>query len=198
LPGADTHLLRLREIKAFLRALDRSSPAPGVELTLIGGAAVALLCEDGERQTDDIDTLASDALERAMRVGAQQVPPVNVNARGDMFDNYLPEDWESRRRQVFPFAPGSHRLRVFVPCPEDLAVMKVFRFLSKDQDDLCRLARLPTFDRNRFQASFLSVLPVSIGDKRRDAQSFAQAWNALFDPEPRLDTDEVLRRAGIA
>ena len=62
MPGADTHLLRLREIKAFLRALDRSSPAPGVELTLIGGAAVALLCEDGERQTDDIDTLASDAL----------------------------------------------------------------------------------------------------------------------------------------
>lgn len=87
--------------------------------------------------------------------------------------------------------------RVFVPCPEDLAVMKVYRFLSKDQDDLYRLARLPTYGRDLFQRSFLSVLKVSIGDKRRNAQSFAQAWNALFDPEPRLDTDEVLRRAGL-
>ena len=140
MPRTDTHLLRLKEVKAFLRALDRATPAPGTEITLIGGAAVALLCEDGERQTDDIDTLGSDALERATRVGAQQVPPVNVNARGSLFDNYLPGDWERRRRQVFPFSPGSHRLRVFVPCPEDLAVMKVFRFLSKDQDDLYPLA----------------------------------------------------------
>lgn len=193
----DTHLLRLKEVKAFLRALDRAIPAPDTEITLIGGAAVALLCADEERQTDDIDTLAGEALEEAMRIGAQQVPPVNVNARGDMFDNYLPEDWESRRKQVFPFSPGAHRLRVFVPCPEDLAVMKVFRFLSKDQDDLYRLAHLPGFDRDLFQESFLSVLRFSIGDKRRDAQSFAQAWNALFQPEPRLDTDEVLRRAGL-
>lgn len=111
---------------------------------MIVGAAVTLLCADDERQTDDIDTLAGSALEIAMQVGARQNPPVNVSARGDMFDNYLPEDWESRRRQVFPFSPGSHHLRVFVPCPEDLAVMKVFRFLSKDQDDLYRLAQLPT------------------------------------------------------
>ena len=194
----DPHLLRLKDVKAFLRALDRAMPAPDAEITLIGGAAVALLCADEERQTDDIDTLASEALEDATRVGAQQVPPVNVNARGDMFDNHLPEDWESRRRQVFPFTPGSHRLRVFVPCPEDLAVMKVFRFLAKDQDDLYRLAQLPGFDRDRFKESFLSVLRFSIGDKRRDAQSFAQAWNALFHDEPRIDTDEVLRRAGLA
>ncbi len=54
---SDTHLLRLKEVKAFLRALDRAIPAPGTEITLIGGAAVALLCADEERQTDDIDTL---------------------------------------------------------------------------------------------------------------------------------------------
>jgi len=198
LQRTDPQLLRLKDVKAFLRALDRAMPAPDAEITLIGGAAVALLCADEERQTDDIDTLASEALEDATRVGAQQVPPVNVNARGDMFDNHLPEDWESRRRQVFPFTPGSHRLRVFVPCPEDLAVMKVFRFLAKDQDDLYRLAQLPGFDRDRFKESFLSVLRFSIGDKRRDAQSFAQAWNALFHDEPRIDTDEVLRRAGLA
>lgn len=76
--------------------------------------------------------------------------------------------------------------------------MKVFRFLSKDQDDLYRLAHLPGFDGDLFQESFLAVLRFSIGDKRRDALSFAEAWNALFHPEPRLDTDEVLRRAGLA
>lgn len=194
---SDTHLLRLKEIRAFLRALDRSIPAAEMEISLIGGAAVALLCADEERETDDIDTLTTEALGEAARVGALQVPPVNVNDRGRMFDNYLPEDWESRRRQVFPLSPGRHRLRVFVPCPEDLAVMKVFRFLSKDEDDLVRLAALASFDRTLFLKSFLSVLKSSVGDKRRDAQSFALTWNALFRSEPPIDTDEVLRRAGL-
>ena len=194
----DTHLLQLKEIRDFIRTLDRAIPDPGTDITLIGGAAVTLLCADDERQTDDIDTLTGEALEIAMQVGARQNPPVNVNARGDMFDNYLPEDWESRRRQVFPFSPGSHHLRVFVPCPEDLAVVKVFRFLSKDQDDLYRLAQLPDFDRNLFQKSFISVLRFSVGDKRRDALSFAQAWNALFTPDPAIDTDDVMRLAGLA
>jgi len=198
LQRTDTHLLQLKEIRDFIRTLDRAIPDPGTDITLIGGAAVAILCADDERQTDDIDTLAGEALEIAMQVGAQQNPAVNINARGSMFDNCLPEDWESRRRQVFPFSPGSHHLRVFVPCPEDLAVMKVFRFLSKDQDDLYRLAQLPDFDRNLFQRSFLSVLRFSVGDQRRDALSFVQAWNALFDSEPPLDTDEVMRRAGVA
>jgi hypothetical protein len=198
LQRTDTHLLQLKEIRDFIRTLDRAIPDPGTDITLIVGAAVTLLCADDERQTDDIDTLAGSALEIAMQVGARQNPPVNVSARGDMFDNYLPEDWESRRRQVFPFSPGSHHLRVFVPCPEDLAVMKVFRFLAKDQDDLYRLAHLPDFDRNLFQKSFISVLRFSVGDKRRDALSFAQTWNALFTSEPPLDTDEVMRRAGLA
>ncbi len=76
--------------------------------------------------------------------------------------------------------------------------MKVFRFLSKDQDDLYRLAQLPDFDRNLFQKSFISVLRFSVGDKRRDALSFAQAWNALFNPAPAIDTDDVMRLAGLA
>jgi len=190
-------MLRLKDLKAFLMALDRRIPPPGRDIVLIGGAAVTLLCADDERQTDDIDTLAGEALELVMQIGAQQNPPININARADMFDNYLPEDWESRRRQVFPFSRGTHHLRVFVPCPEDLAVMKVFRFLSKDQDDLYRLAQLPGFDRSLFLKSFLSVLRFSVGDPRRDALSFSQTWNALFRSEPPLDTDEVLRRAGL-
>ena len=197
MPAHDTHMLRLKDVKAFLMALDRRIPPPGKDIVLIGGAAVTLLCADDERQTDDIDTLAGEALELVMQIGAQQNPPININARAGMFDNYLPEDWESRRRQVFPFSRGTHHLRVFVPCPEDLAVMKVFRFLSKDQDDLYRLAQLPDFDRNLFLKSFLSVLRFSVGDQRRDALSFAQTWNALFSSEPPLDTDEVIRRAGL-
>lgn len=77
-------------------------------------------------------------------------------------------------------------------------MMKVFRFLAKDQDDLYRLARLPDFDPNLFQKSFLSVLKFSVGDQRRDALSFAQTWNALFTSETPLDTDEVMRRTGLA
>jgi len=76
--------------------------------------------------------------------------------------------------------------------------MKVFRFLSKDEEDLVRLASLASFDRNLFLESFLSVLRFSIGNKRRDALSFAQTWNTLFPSEAPLDTDEVLRRAGLA
>jgi hypothetical protein len=197
LKKTSTHLLQLKEIKEFIIALDLAVPTPGTEITLVGGAAVALLCEDMERATDDIDTLNCETLEIAIKVGTSHSPPVNINARAGMFDNYLPEDWQSRRRLVFPFQPGTHKLRVFVPCPEDLAVMKVFRFLTKDQDDLYRLAQLPEFDRALFLRSFLSVLRFSIGDKRQDALSFALAWNALFDSESVLDIDELLRLAGL-
>lgn len=76
----DSLLLQLKEIMGFIRTLDRAIPDPGTDITLIGGAAVTLLCADEERQTDDIDTLAGEALEIAIRVGTRQNPPVNINA----------------------------------------------------------------------------------------------------------------------
>ncbi len=111
-----------------------------------------------------------------------------------MFEQFLPEDWTERLRLVFE---GRRRLKVFVPSPEDLAVMKVYRMEAKDADDIAKLARLPGFDRARFLTGFVRTLPSSIGPSRRHAQSFALIWNDLFPDAEVLETDSILETAGI-
>lgn len=190
---SDAVLLTLKRVEAFLREVDQAAEEP-IELVLVGGAAVLLLCRDHERETRDLDTLTDAGLVEARRIAATHVPAIDINHRAAMFESYLPGDWVHRVRIVFQ---GRHRLRVFTPCPEDLAVMKVFRFAAKDEDDLPRLVKVPGFRTDQFLESFVSVLRVSIGDKRRDAQTFSLVWNHLFPDEVPLDADEVCRRAGL-
>jgi hypothetical protein len=186
-------MLSLKDLEDFLDAVDRAL-GPPIDLVLVGGTAVQLLCRDPDRRTRDIDTLSTDTIPVLVQIAATHLQPIDINDRAALFESYLPDDWQDRVRLVFD-GPRK-RLRVVVPCPEDLAIMKVFRMGPKDEDDLLKLASLPGFDREGFRDRFLRLLPVAIGPERRHAQFFAEAWNGLFPDELPLDIDDVLKAAG--
>jgi len=189
-------LLTRSELERICREVGRILSGP-TEIILAGGCAVLAWCPDGTA-TKDMDgfrtedfVVFSHALARWSRATGEE--PVDANCRADAFEVFFPEDWREHICEARSLSSG--RLRVLVPRPEDLAVSKVFRFLSKDADDIERLASLPPFQRERFLSGFLNVLPVAIGDARVHAQSFAMAWNGLYPGEP-MDPQDVLKRAG--
>jgi len=172
--------------------------ADPVEILLTGGCAVLAWCPDGTA-TKDIDVahtegfvLFSEALARWSRSQGEDL--ADTNTRSDAFEVFFPENWKDRVCEAPSLCSGN--LRVLVPSPADLAVSKVFRFHSKDADDIQRLASIPEFDRERFLAGFLNVLPVAIGNPQMHAHSFTMAWNGLY-PGQDLAPEEILDRAGI-
>ena len=99
-------------------------------------------------------------------------------------------------RVVYAKSFSGKFLKVFTPCPEDLAIMKLFRFVAKDVEDIQRLFALSSFDANLFRNRFYSVLPIAIGDPRWHAQSFVILWNKQVPDRP-LSVEQVLDACGI-
>lgn len=162
----------------ILHALDRDLDEPA-DLVLVGGAALLLLVDDA-RVTFDLDVLGSSGLERIARVARDldfEGKPLPLSTRSAMFEGHLPPDWADRVR--WHAIAHLQRLRVATPSPEDLAVMKVFRLLSKDADDILRLATLPGFDRDLFRRGFALALPNAVGEPRWHEQSFRLVWERL-------------------
>ena len=133
------------------------------------------------RSTRDLDLLPTAGAE-AFRRAVAGVREIEVGTTAAGFEALLPEGWEARLALAAGLSGPS--LRVFTPAPEDLAVMKLFRFLAKDAEDIRTLAALPGFDRAAFRERFLSTLPTAIGEPRWHAQSFALIWNALYPDDP--------------
>lgn len=182
------------QLATLLARLDSHLDHP-VDLLLVGGAAVLVLCEDATA-TRDLDAFPTEdlaAIERALAEVVEQdgLGPVDLNRRSTGFESFLPEDWEKRVR--WSERLSTQHIRLGTPCPEDLAVMKLFRYASKDAIDIARLASLPDFDFEAFRRRFLRVLPVAIGDQRYHAQSFALAWNALRPGKP-VEVDALLKK----
>lgn len=184
-------LLDRKGLGTALRAIDAVLEEPA-DLILVGGAAVLLLT-DGVRVTFDLDAMQSAGLERIARATAES-PSLPLNARSDPFEVFLPEDW--RERLIGHTVEGVHRLRVYTPSPEDLAIMKVFRFGPKDADDIARLAGRRGFDRRSFRQRFIRVLRAAIGDPGWHAHSFEMVWNRLFPAEPLRREDLLSPLAG--
>lgn len=184
------------DLKQILSEVDFRLSEPA-ELLLVGGGALLVLCLDATatRDLNAFPTESQALLEQAflgVRLG-KRAEAIDFNTRSAAFESYLPEDWQGRILLSEEFS--TRRLRVFTPCPEDLAVMKVFRFAAKDAEDIRRLAELDSFDRDRFLEGFLEVLPVAIGQPRWHAQSFSLVWNRLY-PDRALTTEDLLERAG--
>ena len=169
-----------------------------LDLILVGGAAVVALVDEAEatRDIDLIRTTGFDELSRSPegRAIITLSEKFGFSARSDAFEVYLPERWRERSREI-PALAGE-RLRVFVPRPEDLAVMKVFRFYAKDQADIELLTSLSDFDIDLFRQGFLDALHAAIGHPRLPAQSFTMVWNVL-QPDRAMTVDVVLEAAGI-
>ena len=182
-------------LKVLLAQLDRLVDAP-VELLLVGGAAVLVHSTEGVA-TKDLDAFPTESLWRlqdALEAHSEEAPNVDLNTTSAGFETYLPQAWEERIQLSDEFS--TQRIRVFTPSPEDLAVMKLFRYVAKDAEDIARLASGASFDPAAFRSRFLSTLPVAIGQPRVHAQSFALVWNALYPSEPAT-IESVLELAGI-
>jgi len=180
-----------------LNRLDEALTDP-LDLILVGGAAVVALVKGAEatRDIDLIRTTGFDKLSRSPegRAVIALSESLGVSARSDGFEVYLPERWRERSREMSALA--GERIRVFVPRPEDLAVMKVFRFHAKDQADIELLTSLPDFDIDLFRTGFLDALHASIGHPRFPAQSFMMVWNVL-QPDRAMTVEGVLESAGL-
>jgi len=183
-------------LRLILLRLESAAEAD-TELILVGGAAILVLVPHAE-VTRDLDCLWTDGLQRLSRhLGDERWSALrkelHLSTRSDPFEVYLPPDWNDRARRSEGFSVG--RLSVYTPAPEDLAVMKLFRFRAKDAQDIQRLAAAD-FEPAAFKAAFLATLPFAIGDPRWHAQSFAMLWNSLY-PDSPVDADELLRAAGL-
>jgi len=168
-----------------------------VELIVVGGSAVLVLAPDSEA-TRDLDVLWSDGLRLlSERLGEEKwsalKAELRLSTRSDPFEIRLPPEWRERALRAKEFS--SDKLSVFTPVPEDLAVMKLFRFHSKDAEDIRRLAA-GRFDPSEFKKSFVATLPFAIGDPRWHAQSFVMLWNNLYPNSP-VEVDEILREARL-
>ncbi len=160
------------------------------ELLLVGGSAVLVLCEDAAA-TKDLDAFPTESLGRLLGAvsSGDFSKSVDVNTSSAAFESYLPEDWQSRIVHSVEFS--GRYLQVFTPCPEDLAVMKVFRYLAKDAEDIERLPGLERFNPQIFKERFLYLLPVAIGRPTWHAQSFAMIWNHLY-PDAPINSDDLV------
>ena len=188
-------LISRDDLKYLLAQIDRAISEP-VDLLLVGGSAVLVLCPRAVA-TKDLDAFPTDSLHhlsRALKNIRTQDRAIDLNTASAAFETYLPDDWQSRIAISAEFSTGN--IRVFTPEAEDLAVMKLFRYVAKDAEDIVRLAELENFCSEDFLSRFLEVLPVAIGDTRRHAQSFCLAWNALY-PDREIEIDEVLKAASI-
>ncbi len=188
-------LISRDDLKYLLARLDRVI-SEQVDLLLVGGSAVLVLCPRAVA-TKDLDAFPTDSLHhlsRALKNIRTQDETIDLNTASAAFETYLPDDWQSRIIISAEFSTNS--IRVFTPAAEDLAVMKVFRYVAKDAEDIVRLADLGNFHSEDFRSRFLDVLPVTIGDTRRHAQSFCLAWNALY-PDRKHEIDEVLKAADM-
>ena len=188
-------LISRDDLKYLLVRLDRVVSEPA-ELILVGGSAVLVLCPRAVA-TKDLDAFPTDSLHhlsKALKKIRTQGGVIDLNTASAAFETYLPDDWQSRIMVSAEFS--TNNIRVFTPAAEDLAVMKVFRYVAKDAEDIVRLADLGNFREEDFRSRFLEVLPVAIGDTRRHAQSFCLAWNALY-PDREIEIEEVLKAAGI-
>ncbi len=190
-------LITREDLASAIEGASRLIASP-VDIILVGGAAVLVWCKDGTA-TKDIDAMSTDGLdafEDALRSwsASRGQAALAIDRRADPFEVYYPEDW--RDRIVLAESVSTDRLRVHVPRPEDLAVAKIFRFAAKDAEDILKLSTVADFDPDLFQAGFVNVLPVSIGNQRDHAISFVIAWNRLY-PDRKLEVDEIWKRAGL-
>jgi len=183
-------LITRAELKRFLEKADRNLREP-VDFLLVGGAAVLVLCPQGTA-TRDIDAMPTEGLPLLMEaIGrinqSRRGAPLDVNTRCDPYEVHFPEEW--REHLLLSMEFSTERIRVFTPCPEDLAVAKIFRLHAKDADDIMLLSELPGFDRKRFLCGFIDVLPGAIGDRSWHVQSFLMVHRRLY---PDIPVDETL------
>jgi len=188
-------LVSREDLRAFLSRLDGAIDRPA-DLMLVGGSAMLVLSDEAVA-TKDLDAFPTETLDvliEALEGPGEVEWKLDLNTASAAFETYLPEDWQDRIKISREFS--TEKIRISTPSPEDLAVMKIFRFAAKDADDIERLARTADFDADAFRERFTRTLPVAIGEPITHAMSFCLAWNALY-PDQRIDFEDLLAECGL-
>lgn len=164
-----------REIRAFLKAVDRHAEAPS-RLVVIGGAAAALSFRSTSG-TADIDTANNStglrrACERARDETGWEMPlgPAGV------FDG--PYEYESRLKRVR--IRGLRKLQVLVPEKHDWALMKIVRLIEKDIEDIKEVAKATGLDKDVFLNRFLDEMTHVVGRRETLILNFLAMMEELY------------------
>jgi hypothetical protein len=168
-------LFAARELRAFLKAVDRHALTPS-RLVVIGGAAAALSFR-ATSGTADIDTANNttglrEACEHARRETGWELPlgPAGV------FDG--PYEYESRLKRVS--IRGLRNLQVLVPEKHDWALMKIVRLIEKDIEDIREVAGRIGLDPSILLDRFLSEMTHVIGRRETLVLNFLAMMEELF------------------
>ena len=140
---------------AFLGELNQAISEP-VELHCIGGFVVSLLY-GLPRPTGDVDYIAAipryrmEELEQLAGRGSKLESKYKVHLQHVAVVT-MPEDYESRLKEMFP--GQFKKLRILAPDPYDLVLSKLERNSPKDQGDVEYLAKTVPLDPKVLQERY--------------------------------------------
>ena len=187
-------IIDAKMLKAYFKWLDGKLDEKAS--LYLGGGSAAILLDPGAESTKDVDAFLIEQTEPILKISrtAPETVAVDLNTRIQAFESYLPDDWP--RHAIHSKKFSGKYLQVYAICPEDLVLMKTFRFGSKDIQDIKKMLLLRLFKPQKYKRRFLKMLPVVVGSKRVYAGSFVSIWR-LIHPQTRLVADKILQNLGI-
>lgn len=152
----------VEQIRAALTELDGKLPRP-TAVTIIGGGAVALILDDPDIVTKDIDAFCAPPwvleLARSLTIG------IDPAAIAD-----LPWNFEDRLSTVMRLP----RLEIRVPERHDLVLSKLVPWRWSDEDHIRRLHAREPLDLETLLHRYETEMTHAIGDPRR------LRWNVVL------------------
>ena len=161
---------------SFLRELDLAVHEE-VRLDCMGGLVVSLVY-GFSRPTGDLDVLeiapkeiGRSLLELGMQGGRlHKKYKIYLDHVGVA---HVPEDYEARRKEIFPGA--FKHLRLLALDPYDLALSKLERNIQRDRDDVRHLARTVPLDLEHLKDRYQKELRWQLGNPEREDLTL-QLW----------------------
>lgn len=168
------------DIRHTLTELDALLDQP-TDLTLIGGAAVALILDDPELVTKDIDAFGISRT--LLKLARTLTIDIDTAAIAD-----LPWNFEDRCSVALrlPF------LEVRVPDPHDLVLSKIMRWSPGDEDHVLRLHTRRALDLETLLVRYLTEMTHAIGDPRHRRWNLLACIETLFGEVASLRAGERL------
>lgn len=170
----------LDEVKAALSELDAKLDKP-TAMTLIGGAAVAMILDDHDLVTKDIDAFGAS---RSLLKLARTLPiPFDPAAIAD-----LPWNFEDRCAVALQL----QHLEVSVPNAHDLTLSKIARWSQSDENHVLLLHARQLLDYETLIVRYRTEMTHAVGDPRRLRFQFLQCVDTVFGAIARHDAASAI------
>jgi hypothetical protein len=180
MPSNSEHNLPL-PWSAFLDELDRAI-SESIVLHCIGGFVVSLLY-GLPRPTGDVDYVAAipryrmEELERLAGRGSPLEAKYKVHLQHAAVAT-MPEDYESRLKEMFP--GRFTKLRLLAPDPYDLVLSKLERNSPKDQGDVEYLAKAVPLEPMRLQERYEREMRPNLMARQSWHDGTLKMWIAAY------------------